>query len=115
MGREVIVPACSCPSLSQALTASAARLTRWNGLEMSEQYYVYAFDITDKMVTAALSCPDEKTAKRAYQHARREMELQHGSVDSIIVGYATLTHGGSIQIEYPAGWYAKENRYWMEY
>jgi len=82
---------------------------------MSEQYYVYAFNISDEMVTAALSCPDEKTAKRAYQHARREMELKHGSVDTIIAGYATIAHGQAVQIEYPAGWYAKENRYWMEY
>lgn len=43
------------------------------------KYYVYAFDIKKRLITAALSCPDEKTAKEIYSTVSRKMEVEYGT------------------------------------
>jgi len=53
------------------------------------QYYIYAFDIKKKHITAALSCPDEKTAKRAYLIASRKMEMEYDT-KGFSFGYACI-------------------------
>ena len=74
------------------------------------QYYIYAFDIKKGHITAALSCPDEKTAKRAYLIASRKTDMEHGT-QGFSFGYTCidprtdnisvdLLDAGTVSIEY---------------
>ena len=45
-------------------------------MNCTTKYYICAFDINGR-ITAALSCPDEETAKRVYPIALRAMEKKH--------------------------------------
>ena len=75
------------------------------------KYYVYALDTTDGQITAALSCPDEKTAKQAYQVAKRKFEAEHGGTNSFHFGFASIDSHVSIgyiippQGGYRNGWH----------
>ena len=85
---------------------------------MEKIYYVYAFDIKDQMVTSALSCHDEKTAKWACRIAKNQVEAKN-DVGGFVFGVAefskhnatlgTMNLGGmpdSVKIEYPTGFIA---------
>jgi len=39
------------------------------------EYFIYALNTKDKIITAALSCPDYETAQLALLHARRELNI----------------------------------------
>ena len=43
------------------------------------KYYIYAFDIAKRHITAALSCPDVETAKQVYLIASRKMESEYNA------------------------------------
>jgi hypothetical protein len=92
---------------------------------MNEYFFIYALDTKVPFITAALSCPSEIIARRAFLIAKRNMP---NDTNMNYFGYATLTGNKSSRggmninnfeagttIEYPTNWYSKENRYWMEY
>ena len=97
---------------------------------MEKIYYVYAFDIKNQMIVSALSCHNEKTVKQAYLYSKNEVNDTdaNDNVNDFVFNFAklrihntalgTMNLGGVpdfARIEYPTGWYARENRHWMEY
>ena len=58
-------------------------------MERTKHYYIYALDTADGSMTAALSCPDEKTAKQAFLIASREMKMEH-STDGFRFGHTYI-------------------------
>ena len=101
MGRGAAVLPVLCP---KALNGKATRLAHFGSLEM--KYYIFALDTTEGLITAALSCPHEQTAKKAYQVAKREFETEHGWTDSFHFGCASVD--SQITIDYtmpPKGGY----------
>ena len=72
------------------------------------KYYVYALDTENGQITAALSCRDEKTAKQAYQIAKRSFETEYGETSSFHFGFTGVD--SSVCIEYSKrGWQKTES------
>jgi len=70
------------------LTARYLHADEWQGnssnvtgsLEVEYwKYYIYAFDLKKQDITAALSCPDEKTAKQVCRIVSRKMDMEYGT------------------------------------
>jgi len=81
---------------------------------MEIKYFVYALDTSEGLITAALSCADEQTAKRSYLAAKRKMESEWGEslafqygyigIDSLVaINYTIPPKGG-----YRNGWYTEK-------
>ena len=51
------------------------------------EYYVFALDTVEGLITAAMSCPDEQAAQQAYLTAKRKFEFEYGKMDSIHFGF----------------------------
>jgi len=99
-GRGVIAPACFAVSLSQAngrqsnpsnVLGSLAVEYYPNEIDILDLdyafepgchsgqmgYYVYALDVDERCIVAALTCPDRHTAKWVFENARRRMEPRY--------------------------------------
>jgi hypothetical protein len=75
---------------------------------METQYYVYALDTEKGLITAALSCPDERTAKRAYLSARRKMETGNCFASHFHFNYSIVNAVCSIKYQKFNGWNVEE-------
>jgi hypothetical protein len=71
---------------------------------METQYYIYALDTEKGLITAALSCSDERTAKRAYLSARRKMETENCSFSSFHFNYCVVNAICTIKYQKFNGW-----------
>jgi len=75
---------------------------------METKYYIYVVDTHDRLISAALSCSDAKTAKQAYQVAKREFEAEHGSHAAYHFGFDCVGVDSRVEIEFeipPRGGY----------
>ena len=86
MGGELL-PRLLLPVFVPSIDGKRSPSNTLGSLGMEKKYFVYAFDIADKMITAALYCQDEKTAKWACRNAKDKMETD---TDGFVFGVASL-------------------------